>query len=81
MKKKIKISSNPATNWFNNNIQFPRLLAELYAAGVLLQPALVKQLEESMDLKYYDIEELFERAQSEWDDIKARTHTHPGRKK
>lgn len=60
------------TTWERNEIQFPRLLAEIYATqdlGKLDIPALC----ESMDLGPADIAEIFERAEVEWERIKART--------
>ena len=55
------------TNWENNNIQFPRLLAEIVATQCNLDFA---ALCESMDLTVDEVDELFDRAQMEWEIIK-----------
>lgn len=58
-------------NWENNAIQFPRLLAEIYAVGLT-----AKQEEElclSMDLDRGNLYSLLERAQEVWDKIKSET--------
>ncbi len=52
--------------WSKNNIQFPRLLAEIRATGSL-DPQI---LADAMGLGSDDIDELFDRAQIEWEDIK-----------
>ncbi len=54
--------------WKRNDIQFPRLLAEINAAGLTRKQ--VSMLSRSMDLGASEIGELFERAESEWDEIK-----------
>ena len=72
-RKRVKIDQDCDKNWANNDIQFPRLLSELAAAGVSLQPKLMDQVCESMDLRIEEVEELFERAQVVWDEIKERT--------
>ena len=56
------------TTWNNNAVQFPRLLAELRAFGLTKQQYAF--LHESMDLSTDEIDELFERAESEWQRIK-----------
>jgi len=58
--------------WQDNAIQFPRLIAELEAVGAFTYEV-VQDLQTSMDLDEQDIMDLLDRAQSEWDDIKART--------
>lgn len=54
--------------WADNRIQFPRLLAEIRAVG--LTPAQYHELNQSMDLAPEEIDELLERAESEWQEIK-----------
>jgi hypothetical protein len=52
--------------WQNNAIQFPRLIAELEAAGAFTEQV-VQDLQTSMDLDELDIMDLIDRAQDEWD--------------
>ena len=55
--------------WAANNIQFPRLLAEICATQPMDRfdwDALC----EGMDLELHEVDELFDRAQDEWEDIK-----------
>lgn len=55
-------------NWKNNAIQFPRVIAEILAT----QPTLdFFALAHEMDLEMEDLNELLDRAQNEWDRIKA----------
>lgn len=54
-------------NWENNSIQFPRLIAELW--GVLNHEQF-SHLCDSMDLPMENVEELFTRANAEWEAIK-----------
>ena len=55
------------SKWESNMIQFPRLLAEIAAT----QPALdLQAIADSMDLEVADVDELFERAEAEWENIK-----------
>lgn len=56
------------TKWENNDIQFPRLLAEIRAIG--LSEAQYKELNETMDLEQDEIDILLERAEIEWQKIK-----------
>jgi hypothetical protein len=56
-------------NWKRNEIQFPRLIAELEACGAFT-PGTIDDLCDSMDLKPGEVRELIERAQAEWDRIK-----------
>lgn len=58
--------------WARNDIQFPRLLAEL-AATDAFTPQVVEQLGELMDLDAEQIDELLDRAQGEWERIKQDT--------
>lgn len=57
-------------NWKNNNIQFPRLLAELSYVGLTNEQ--YNELKISMDLTQCEIDEIFERAEIQWQKIKAR---------
>ena len=57
--------------WKDNSIQFPRLLAEIVATQENLD---MEALSESMGLEIARIEELFERADAEFEKIKAK-HT------
>jgi hypothetical protein len=59
------VPRNPA--WEDNSVQFPRLLAEIYATQDSLKMA---DLCASMDIEVGDIVEIFERAQAEWERIK-----------
>lgn len=54
-------------NWLNNAIQFPRLLAEIAATQSLDLQALA----ESMDVTIEELNDLFDRANNAWEDIKA----------
>lgn len=56
------------TNWGNNKIQFPRLIAELEMAGAFTEEVL-DGLRASMDLDNAEIFTLVSRAQKEWDII------------
>jgi hypothetical protein len=59
------------SKWDIDEIQFPRLLAEIRAVG--LTPSQYKQLVASMDLpSKQSIDGLLERAEMEWERIKAR---------
>ena len=53
--------------WESNVIQFPRLLAEIVATQDTLD---INALCDAMDLEPEDIDVLFDRAQSEWENIK-----------
>ena len=54
-------SSSP---WQRNEIQFPRLLAEIMAAGAIDENASTA-ICQSMDLQTEELRELFDRAQTE----------------
>lgn len=56
--------------WSNNAIQFPRLIDELQA---VITEAQLTEVCESMDLAPEELAELFDRAQTQWDAIKAAT--------
>lgn len=51
-------------NWHMNEIQFPRLLAEIKAVG--LTPDQASDLCKSMDINKYQLHELFNRAEEVW---------------
>ena len=72
MKTKIKISDNPDKNWKNDAIQFPRLIAEIEVAGGFTE-SLITTLSLEMDLTKEEIILLIDRAQTQWDKIKAKT--------
>lgn len=67
-----KISKDNEKNWKNNGIQFPRLIAELEAAGAFT-PRVMKELRASMDLSTHEISSVVDRAQGIWDAIKNKT--------
>lgn len=52
--------------WDDNHKQFARLIAEIAASGGLSNKQLTA-LSESMDLDLDQLDELFDRAQCEWD--------------
>lgn len=66
------VFSDPNKNWLSNEIQFPRLIAEIEAAGIFT-PENIELLSESMDLSQSQIIEIVDRAQSQWDAIKQAT--------
>lgn len=59
-------------NWLNNSIQFPRLIADAEALGIFEGQRLL-DLATEMDLTIQEACVIIERAQSEWDQIKANT--------
>lgn len=59
--------------WDDNSIQFPRLIAELEAAGAFYDAEMVAEACSSMDLTQEQFFELVDRAQAIWDKIKAAT--------
>ena len=56
-----------ATPWDLNDIQFPRLLCEIFAVG--LTKYQLEALSASMDLSQKQIKEILERADLEWERI------------
>jgi galactokinase len=70
--KTPNVSKDPDENWENNDIQFPRLIAELEACGALTNEVL-HELADSLDCNLEELDELIERAVDAWDAIKART--------
>ncbi len=55
------------TTWDTNSIQFPRLLAEVWA---VLEYEQYRELAVSMDLSEDEVRSLFRRADEEWEAIK-----------
>lgn len=53
--------------WRDNAIQFPRLLAEISATQDTLD---MQALADAMDLSVEEVNELFDRADTEWERIK-----------
>jgi hypothetical protein len=72
MQRHVRVSSDPDANWKNDDIQFPRLLAELYAT-LDLSDAQWDDLCASMDLEREQVLEVFERADVVWQEIKEKT--------
>ena len=56
--------------WKNNAVQFPRLLAEIRAMG--LTRIQYDELQAEMNLSRDEIDELLERAETEWQSHKER---------
>lgn len=63
--------SKPGDRWEDDGIQFPRLIAEMEAAGFFTDANLMAALCSSMDLEVDDVMDLIERAQKAWDARKA----------
>jgi hypothetical protein len=63
-----------ASPWGQNDVQFPRLLAEIYAT-VQFTVEQETTLCSSMDLEWSEVSEILERAEVIWQGIKERT-TH-----
>lgn len=61
-----------ADTWGDDLIQFPRLIAELEAAGGFT-PEVMEDLCNSMDLYPFNVAELINRAQDTWDKIKEKS--------
>ncbi|MEE9581109.1 MAG: hypothetical protein V3V74_07335 [Nitrosomonadaceae bacterium] len=56
-------------NWHNNHIQYPRLIAEIYAAGICDETK--NAVLDSMNITSGELHELFVRAEREWEVLKA----------
>jgi len=54
--------------WNNNHLQFARLLSEIRAMGLTAEQS--EQLKQSMRLHQDEIDEVFDRAQLEWERAK-----------
>lgn len=63
-----KVQDAKTDLWLNDSIQFPRLLAEINAIG--LSNAFHVQLSESMGIELAAIEQLFDRAENRFAEIK-----------
>lgn len=64
------------SRWENNCIQFPRLLAEIRAVGLTNQQ--VEGLCDSMDVTAEELDSLFDRADEDWEAVKAMIRfSHP----
>jgi len=72
MAKKCWCPKHGNRNWDNDCLQFPRLIAELNQAGAF-NKKVMRALCESMELQPGDIDELINRAEKKWDNIKALT--------
>jgi hypothetical protein len=57
-------------NWKKDSVQFPRLIAELNAAGVFQDAETVSFLKESMDLTTDEILDVVERAERKFEVLK-----------
>ena len=55
--------------WYRDEVQFPRLIAELEAAGAFTDEVM-NNLCNSMDLAVSDISQLVDRAQVKWEKLK-----------
>jgi hypothetical protein len=58
------------TLWNNDKVQFARLISELESAGAFTSNV-VETLCESMDLSVGEIDEIVERAQNSFDEVKS----------
>lgn len=65
-----KVKEQHARNWKDNHIQFPRLLAEIYAAGLSAKQE--KDICTSMDITRDELYELLERSDKEFERLKPR---------
>lgn len=63
------VGHEPDSAWEDDNVQFPRLIAELEAAGAFTDEV-VDMLCDSMDLARSSIDELIERADDAWERAK-----------
>jgi hypothetical protein len=69
MKTTPVLPERNSSPWQHNDIQFPRLLAEIMASGAIDENARIA-ICQSMDLLAEQLQELFDRAQTEWEQIK-----------
>ena len=76
--KKPRASKRQSKIWKDNSIQFPRLIAEMNAAGafnvVIYGTHVMKLLAESMDLTEKQVREIIDRADTEFVTIKAKLY-------
>jgi hypothetical protein len=68
----VRVDPEPDVNWQNDAIQFPRLLAEI-SANIDWTRRQLEDLMEATDLTKEQLMEIFERATTAWDTIKAKT--------
>lgn len=68
----LNISRNPSINFDNDAIQFPRLIAELEAAGAFTDK-MMDALAVEMDLSWDEISQIIDRAQHKFEEIKKLT--------
>ena len=68
----IRISTDPDVNWRNDAIQFPRLISELLATSAL-NATVIEELAVSMDVSVEQLNDILDRADTAWNDIKERT--------
>lgn len=68
--KTPKVTKDPNKNWENDDIQFPRLIAELEATGAFENDALCEAVCEEMSITMDELSNLIDRAQTKWDNIK-----------
>lgn len=66
-----RVSTDPNKNLKNDAIWFPRLIAELEAAGAL-DTDMMRQVALSMDCTLDEVTELVDRARVTWDALKAK---------
>jgi hypothetical protein len=76
MERDVIVSENSDENWKNDAIQFPRLIAEIEAAGGLGGEVL-DDVAESMGLTTEQVMEVVDRAQKTWDALKNQPPTTP----
>ena len=75
----MELNTNHPLKWTNPLVQFARLVDEMQAA--IPETAwndMWVSLRESMDVTEQELEELFERAQTLWDEIKAQLNNKEG---
>lgn len=60
------------STWHNDNIQFPRLLSEIFAVG--LSKDQIQLISDSMDITPRRLNSLLRRADLAWEKIKANRH-------
>ena len=72
LSRPVPVSSDPNTNWRNNQIQYPRLIAELQMVGAFSNEV-ISEVADSMDLDTSEVHTLIDRACNEWDAIKENT--------
>ena len=66
------VSKDADENWENDAIQFPRLIAEMEAAGYFGDERAERRLLEEAGMTANDMLDLVERANETWKDVKGR---------